>query len=335
MDTREIQQAIDRLPRQRLAYLPTPMHPCPRLSAQLGGPRLFVKRDDLTGLAFGGNKSRYLEFTLAEAVEQGADAVVLSAVVQSNHCRQLAAAAARLGLKAVVVLRQDESRMGYCVRPAGNYLLDQLFGAEIRFAPPEGVQAAIEAEMARLRLAGYRPFTGLSAVRSRVAYIQCVLELAQQGAEFGIDLQRIFIGSGSNSLAGLVAGFSLLGKRPYFVGVPQGRVGDPRKAAARVVEMAREAAGLIGLACDPDPDRILLDDRHVGPGFGVVDAPTREAVHLLARTEGIVLDPTYTGKGFAGLIAHIRQGDVGPDEDAVFVHTGGTPLIFAYGSALL
>lgn len=335
MDSGAIQSAVDRLPRVSLNHLPTPLQLCPRLSEQLGGPRIFVKRDDLTGLAFGGNKSRYLEFTLGEAIEQGADAVVLSAVVQSNHCRQFAAAAARLGLKAVVVLRQSESPMGNSDPPTGNFLLDHLFGADVRIAAPDQVPSAIEEEMERLRREGYRPFTGLSALRSRVAYIQCALELARQSAELGIDPGHIFIGSGGNSLAGLVAGFDLLDRHPRFVGIPQGEIGAPQEASARLANAAREAAECIGLACTPDPTRILLDDRPVGPGFGLMDEPTREAILTLARSEGLLVDPTYTGKGFAGLVAHVIEGNLKSDEEVVFVHTGGTPLVFAYGGELL
>ena len=240
MDPSEVQWAIDRVSRLRLIRLPTPLHGCPRLADRLGGPRIFIKRDDLTGLAFGGNKSRYLEFTLAEAVDAGADAVVLTAVVQSNHCRQLAAAAARVGLKAVLVLREDESPMGRHDPPTANDLLDRLFGAEIRFAQPDRVQSAVA-----------------------------------------------------------------------------------------------EAADFIGLSCTPDPAHIRVDDGYVGSGFGALDATTRKAIHLLARTEGILVDPTYTGKAFAGLLDHIRRHRIGPDQDVVFVHTGGTPLTFAYGDQLL
>ena len=286
-----IQQAIDRLPRVRLGEFPTPLHFCARLTETLGGPRIFMKRDDLTGLAFGGNKTRYLEFTLGEAMAQGADAVVLSAVVHSNHCRQFAAAAAKLGLKAVVVLRENETPMGD-KGPTGNYLLDRLFGAEIRFAAPEMVREVVEAEMERLRQAGYHPFTGLSAVRSRVAYVQCALELTRQAEDLEVDLKHVFIGSGSNSLAGLVAGFSLLGRETRFVGVPQGKLKRSEDASERVVALARETAAFLNLECSPEVEAITVADQYAGPGFGVLDAPTREAVQRVARTEGIVLDPS-------------------------------------------
>lgn len=333
MTPARIQQAIDRLPRLPLNYLPTPLHLCPRLSAHLGESRLFIKRDDLTGHALGGNKSRYLEFTLAEALAQGASAVVLSAVVQSNHCRQFAGAAARHGIKAVVVLRQDESPMGE--QASGNFLLDHLFGAQVRVAPPERLEEAIAEEMERLRRDGHRP-ARLSGRTSAVAYIQCALELAQQCAAAEVDPRHIFIASAGPSLAGLVAGWTLLGRRARFVGVPQSELSESgQEAAQRVAGAAREAAALLGLPCAPDPSAIAVDDTYVGPGFGFMDGRTREAIQLLARTEAILVDPTYTGKAFAGLIDYIRQGRVRAGEDVVFVHTGGTPLVFAYGEQLL
>ena len=333
----EIQDAIDRCPRRRLLHLPTPLQPLDRLRQVVGGPRVWVKRDDLTGLAFGGNKSRYLEFTLAEAIEQGADAVVLSAVVHSNHCRQFAAAAARLGLEAVVVLRHSDTPMGLTDPVTGNYLLQQLFGARVRLAPPEGVGAVIEEEMERLRSRGRTPFTGVSGLLSRVAYAQCALELAGQCDAAGIDPAEVFVGSGGNSLAGLVAGFRLLGRRTPFIGTPQSHLADAGSAAERVAASAAETIARLGLACDPPPEAagIRVDDRWVGPGFGLLDGPTREAIGLLARTEGVLVDPTYTGKAFTGLLAEIRGGRWPDDADVVFVHTGGTPLVFTYGQSLL
>jgi 1-aminocyclopropane-1-carboxylate deaminase/D-cysteine desulfhydrase-like pyridoxal-dependent ACC family enzyme len=330
-----IQRAIDQLPRHCLLHLPTPLHACPRLSAHLGGPRLWIKRDDLTGLAFGGNKSRYLEFTLAEATRQGADAVVLSAVVQSNHCRQFAAACARLGLKAVLVLRQDPSPMGQLDPATANFLLDRLCGARVRVAAPDQVQTAIAEEMERLSQEGHKPFTGLSGLLSRIAYVQCALEIERQCAEMGLSPRYLFVGSGGNTLAGLVAGFELLGRPLHLVGTPQGTLSDLQEAPARIALAAQEAAAHLGFSCHPDPERIRVDDGYVGPGFGYVDQATREAVLLLAREEGLLVDPTYTGKALAALLDQVRQGRFSRDEDLLFVHTGGTPLLFAYGRELL
>lgn len=331
----EIQQAIDRLPRHRLTHLPTPLQFCERLSKTLGGPRIWIKRDDLTGLAFGGNKSRYLEFTLAEATAQGADAVVLSAVVHSNHCRQFAAAAAQLGLKAVVVLRADDSPMGRRAPVTGNYLLDHLFGADVRVASPDQLQAVIAAEVERLQQEGYKPFTGLSGLLSRVAYVQCALEIDAQCAELGIEPHHLVIGSGGNSLAGVVAGLELLGSSPRYVGTPQSKMSDSAQAPLRIASSAQETAAHLGLSCAPDPQRIHVDDSCVGPGFGYPDDRTCKAVLLLASTEGVIVDPTYSGKAFACLLERIKKGEMNSGEDVIFVHTGGTPLTFVYGEDLL
>lgn len=330
-----VQRALDRVPRASLCHLPTPLQPLPRLSQALGGPRLWLKRDDLTGLAFGGNKSRYLEFTLAEALAAGADAVVLSAVVQSNHCRQFAAAAARLGLQAVVVLRSNATPMGRTRPATGNLLLDHLFGARVCYAAPGQVADAIAAQMAQLRAEGRRPFTGLSPVLSRLGYVQCALELCAQCDAAGLQPAAICVASGANSLAGLVAGYELLGRDVPFIGVPQWLVPDPVAAAAQVAAMAAEAAQRLGLACAPDPGHICLDDATLGAGFGTLDAEARQAVLLLARCEGLLVDPAYTGKALAGLARLARQGRFGPDDDVVFVHTGGTPLVFTYAAELL
>lgn len=335
MDIQAIQRAIDAQPRHRLTHLPTPLQPCPRLSAALGEAQIWIKRDDLTGLAFGGNKSRYLEFTLAEATAQGCDAAVLSAVIQSNHCRQFAAACAQLGLKGVVVLREDDSSMGRKSPAQGNYLLDELCGVRIRFARPEGVGAAIAEEVERLEEEGYKPFTGLSGLLSRVAYIQCALEIETQLRAAGIQADDVVIGSGGASLAGLVAGFALLGRPARFLGTPQSKMSQREGASERIAQSAAEAAAHLGFNCTPDPERVEVTDEYVGPGFGHLDRATLDSIRLLAQREGIFVDPTYSGKGLACLIDQVRQGRFRASKNIVFVHTGGTPLLFAYGEELV
>lgn len=336
MHINEIQRAIDRCPREHLLHLPTPLEPLDRLRQQIGGPRIWVKRDDLTGLALGGNKSRYLEFTLAEALAAGADAVVLTAVVHSNHCRQFAAAAARLGLEAVVVLRQDDSPMGSVYPVTGNHLLTRLFGARVRIAPPDAIHDTVQEEMERLRSAGRRPFTGLSPVLSRIAYIQCALELTVQLDAAGIRPQALIVASGGNSLAGLVAGLALQQRSLPCIGTPQSHLTDPDGAPGAIVAAAIEAMQHLGLghAAPPQVDQIRVDDSFVGEGFGHLGASTLEAINLLARTEGLLVDPAYTGKGFAALLSRLRRGVWPDDGDLVFVHTGGTPSLFAYADEL-
>ena len=277
MDLQAIQRAIDAQPRHRLTHLPTPLQHCPRLSAALGGPQIWIKRDDLTGLAFGGNKSRYLEFTLAEGTAQGCDAAVLSAVVQSNHCRQFAAACAQLGLKGVVVLRENDSIMGRKSPAQGNYLLGQLCGARIRFAPPEGIGAAIAEEVERLKAEGHKPFTGLSGLLSRVAYIQCALEIETQLRAAGIQADDVVVGSGGTSLAGLVAGFSLLERSARFLGTPQSKLSQREGVSERIAQSAAEAAAHLGLACAPDPERIAVTDEYVGRASAIWTAPRSTA----------------------------------------------------------
>jgi 1-aminocyclopropane-1-carboxylate deaminase/D-cysteine desulfhydrase-like pyridoxal-dependent ACC family enzyme len=330
-----IQNAIDQLPRLALNERPTPLHFCPNLTKELGGPRIFIKRDDLTGHAFGGNKSRYLEFTMGQAVDQGADAVLLSAVVQSNHCRQFAAAAARHGLKAVVVLRPNDSLMGRQVPATGNYLLDQLYGAKVRIAPSERLSEVISEELDTLRQAGYSPLQ-VPGQRSSVAYIECALELERQCATQQVKPDHIYIASGGTSLSGLVAGFTLLGHAPHFVGTPQSKLGGtPAEAVQAVARRATDAAAMIGLSCTPEPQRIRVIDDYVGDYFGHLTDPALAAIRLLARTEAILVDPAYTGKAFACLLDSVNQGEIPADEDIIFVHTGGTPLIFVYGDELL
>jgi 1-aminocyclopropane-1-carboxylate deaminase/D-cysteine desulfhydrase-like pyridoxal-dependent ACC family enzyme len=335
VDIQTIQRAIDALPRHRLTNLPTPLQACPRLSAELGGPRIWIKRDDMTGLAFGGNKSRYLEFTLAEATAQGCDAAVLSAVVQSNHCRQFAAACARLGLKGVVVLRENETTMGRRDPAQGNYLIDQLCGVDIRFALPEEIGATVEAEKARLASEGYTPFTGLSGLLSRIGYIQCALEMENQCLAEGIEPGHLVVGSGGTSLAGLVAGFTMLGRALHFLGTPQSKMGQADGVSERIAQSAADAAAHIGLECIADPARIAVTDAYVGTGFGYPDPQTLDAIRLLAGNEGILVDPTYSGKAFACLVDQLQKGRFATSEDIIFVHTGGTPLLFAYGEELL
>ena len=330
-----IQNALDQLPRLVLNQRPTPLQFCANLTQVLNGPRIFVKRDDLTGHAFGGNKSRYLEFTLGQAVDAGADALVLSAVVQSNHCRQFAAAAARHNLKAVVVLRENNSLMGRQVPATGNYLLDHLYGAKVCSAPPERLNEVISEELETLRQAGYTPMQ-VPGQRSALAYIECALELEHQCATQQVKTSHVYIASGGTSLAGLVAGFTLLGHTPHFVGTPQSKLGrPPQEAVQAITQRATDAATMIGLSCTPDPQYIHVTDQYVGDYFGHLTDAGLEAIQQLAKTEAILLDPAYTSKAFACLIDAIKEKKISDSEDVIFVHTGGTPLIFAYGDELL
>ncbi|MFE1192620.1 D-cysteine desulfhydrase family protein [Streptomyces olivaceoviridis] len=301
-----------------LSTFPTPLEPAPRLAAALGlGPEdLWVKRDDLTGLGGGGNKIRKLEWTVGAAVAEGADTLVTTGAPQSNHARLTAAAGARLGLDAVLVLRGTPG-----ASRSGNLALDGLFGARLAWAgevDQAGLDAAAAEVCARLRSEGARPalipFGGSGTLGAR-GYVRCGTELREQLP----DLRTAVVALGSGgTMAGLVAALG----SGSVLGVDVGALTDP---AAAVAEFA---APLTAEAVTPDTLRIRRDQ--VGAGYATLTAPVREALRLAARTEGLVLDPIYTGRALAGLHAAVRDGTVRPDERTVFLHTGGLPGLFGH-----
>ena len=326
----ELRQRLDRLPRLHLAALPTPLDELPRLSEALGGPRILMKREDLTGLAMGGNKIREFEYSIAQAVEQGCDVLLHGAAAQSNQSRQTAAVAAKLGLKAVQVGRADAHATAQ-----GNLLLSHLFGAEVHLLPPEGQADAVTAKMAELRAAGHRPFNTSSDghVYRGIAYIDGFLELWGQLRERDIRPDAVYLCSGAHTHVGLVVASKALGLDLRFVGLsPSAR--DDAETARRLAGLAAEQCEVLGLDLDVTARDIESYAEFVGPGYGVVTDASREALKLVARTEGILLDPCYTGKAMSGLIAHIRRGWWSADHTIVFIHTGGTPALFAYSDEL-
>ncbi|CAM5258539.1 MULTISPECIES: D-cysteine desulfhydrase family protein [Streptomyces] len=301
-----------------LGTFPTPLEPAPRLAAALGlGPEdLWVKRDDLTGLGGGGNKIRKLEWTVGAALAEGADTLVTTGAPQSNHARLTAAAGARLGLDAVLVLRGTPG-----ASRSGNIALDGLFGARLAWAgevDQAGLDAAAAEVCARLRSEGARPalipFGGSGALGAR-GYVRCGTELREQLP--GLRTAVVALGSGG-TMAGLVAALG----SGSVLGVDVGALTDP---AAAVAEFA---APLTAEAVTPDTLRIRRDQ--VGAGYATLTAPVREALRLAARTEGLVLDPVYTGRALAGLHAAVRDGTVRPGERTVFLHTGGLPGLFGH-----
>lgn len=298
-----------------LGSWPTPVEPLPRLAAALGlGPAgLLVKRDDLVGLGGGGNKVRKLEWTVAEAVAAGADTLVTTGAPQSNHARLTAAAAARLGLRAVLVLPGEPP-----ATPSGNLILDAMFGAELVFTGSQdrtALAGAAERECERLRSAGARPALlpfGGSSVSAARGYVRCGEELLAQVP--GLGTAVVALASGA-TMAGLVA--SLGAGRT--LGVDVGAVDDPRTAVESF------AAGL-----GPRDGDLRIDHDQVGAGYGTLNPAVEEAMTLAARLEGLILEPTYTGRAMAGLIAAARRGDLAADGPAVFVHTGGLPGLFGH-----
>ncbi len=325
----ELRTRLGRFSRLSLADLPTPLLDCPRLSEALGGPRILVKREDQTGMAFGGNKVREFEYSVAPAVEEGYDVLLHGAASQSNQSRLTAALAARLGLKSVMVGRKDAQS-----EPVnGNLLLAHLFGAEVHLVEgPEEKEAVIE----RLKAEGHRVYnTSSDGYYLRgVSYVDGFLELWGQLRERGIRPDALYVCSGLHTHVGLAVGARALGIPMRVVGVsPSPR--DNATSNAGLAGAANEVAGLLGLKLSFSAEDFESYGEYAGEAYGVVTPESREALVLAARTEGLVLDPVYTGKAFSGMIDHIRKGQFTKDQAVVFVHTGGTPALFAYADEVL
>jgi len=328
----ELRDRIGRLDRVRLAHLPTPLDFCPRLTEALGGPKIYVKRDDMTGLAFGGNKTRQLEFLFADILKSGADTIVAGAYTQSNWCRQITAAAAKQGLRVSLVLVHGVKG------PArqGNLLLDYLMGADVEIVDIphiEDLAPYLEAKVTALADAGRRPYlisplaTEILAL-SAVGYVDGMAELAVQMAERGFEADAIYLSAANATPAGYALGAKALGLKTRVVGVTPIHFKLDRQTD--IAAVAGQAARLLGLDCAPSADEIINDDGYVGAGYGIVSPEGRRAMKLVAETEGLFLDPVYSSKAMAALIDHIETGRVGADETVVFLHTGGTPALFAY-----
>jgi D-cysteine desulfhydrase family pyridoxal phosphate-dependent enzyme len=316
--------ALASLPSVPLAPDPTPVEELTRLRAMLGGPRLLVKRDDAIGFAFGGNKVRKMRLVAADALRQGADTLITSGGIQSNHARVTAAAAAKLGLDCVLVANGVEQ-----ARPTGNALLDSMLGARILYVPTrEARAAAMETEAVRLKEAGHRPYVipiGASTPLGAAAYVSAVSELLEQvPAPDAI----VHASSSGGTQAGLVAGCALAGIRTRVIGISA----DERSASLER-DVRRILAGLGELlgfdAHRFDGVTVEIDDTFVGEGYGVPTTDSRSATDLLARSEALFLDPTYTAKAMAGLIAYVRRGAFTDAETVLFWHTGGQIGIFA------
>jgi D-cysteine desulfhydrase family pyridoxal phosphate-dependent enzyme len=310
------------LPRIKIAQLPTPIEPLPRLGAELGGLRLLVKRDDQTGLALGGNKTRKLEYLMAEAQANGARSVLSTGAVQSNHCRQTAAAAARLGLSCTLVLAGDPPDA-----PSGNLLLDQLLGAKILYVTREQRDQRLQQAFEEAWSAGQRPYLvpyGGSNPTGAAAYAYALQELLQQ--ELHPDW-IVFASSSGGTQAGLVAGAHLLGYPGRILGIS---VDEPATVLqTRVAELASETAERLGKPRQFSSAEIMINDDYLGGGYGVLGPEEIEAIQLFARREGLLLDPVYTGRAAAGLIDLARMGFFKAGETVLFWHTGGTPALFA------
>ena len=325
----ELRARLARLPRLHLADLPTPLLDCPRLSTTLDGPRILVKREDQTGMAFGGNKVREFEYSVAPAVEGRYDVLLHGAASQSNQSRLTAAVAARLGLKAVMVGRKD----AHAEPVNGNLLLSHLFGAEVHLVETaeerDAVLEGLESEGRRV----YNTSSDGYYLRS-VSYVDGFLELWDQLQGRDINPNALYVCSGVHTHVGLVVGARALGIPLRIVGIspsPQDNV----ESNANLAKVANEVSQILDLDLDFSGTDFESYGEYAGEAYGVVTPGSKEAVILAARTEALVLDPVYTGKTFGGMIDHIRQGQFTADQTVVFVHTGGTPALFAYSDEIL
>jgi D-cysteine desulfhydrase family pyridoxal phosphate-dependent enzyme len=341
-------EAVDRFPRVDLISRPTPLRKLERLSARLGGPEIYIKRDDLTGLAFGGNKSRKLEFIVRDMIEKKADVVITWAGLQSNWCMQTAAAARTFGIKPILILFKPADQ------PAtadGNVLLDIILDADIRLMEAERgklVHAALamdilDAAGKEARGRGHRPYlvpVGGSLVRGdmdkplgAISYVAAFAELAGQMRSGGVEPDFVIHATGSGGTqAGLVVGARALTENCRVIGIS---VSDPKGPFSDdVLEIARAADEALGLGLDILAGDIVVFDEYIGEGYGIVDRAVAETIRLVFQTEGIVLDPVYTAKAMIGLIDLIKTGFFSPQDKVVFVHTGGTPALFPHREKL-
>lgn len=327
-------QKVSQIPQVDLGHFPTPLEECPRLSETLGGPRIFMKREDCSGLAFGGNKVRQLTFTIGDAVAQGADTIVHGAASQSNHCRQAAAACGKLGLRCYLRLARDHKSV-----VQGNLLLDTLAGADVEIVDvPFGPELdVVKYELAEsLKEQGLNPYvvaSPRSTALAAVAFAGCIAEIATQQAALRIDADWVYTASVGGTQAGLVLGTKALGlkMKPYGIAPIVWQWEDKYE---RLSTAANTAAEHLGLDTRVTKSDIENTDDYIGDGYGYLTPECVDALKLVAETEGIFLDPVYTSKAMACLIEHIRQGRLGRDDTVIFLHTGGTPALFAYHTEL-
>ena len=327
---------LARFPRLRFAHLPTPLEPMDRLSDLLGGPRLWIKRDDCTGLGGGGNKTRKLEFLMGEALAQGADTIITQGAQQTNHGRQTAAIAAKLGLRCIILLEQRVQTDDPDYRKNGNVLLDKLFGAELREHPAGGdMNAAMEPVAEEVRRAGGRPYCipgGGSNTVGALGYVNCALELVHQANEQGLVIDHVVHATGSaGTQAGLVCGLEALNSHVPVLGIGV-RAPRPRQEE-NVHKLAQATAEKLGVKGGIDRERVVANCDYVGDGYGIPTQGMIEAVKTFARAESILLDPVYSGKWADGLIDLVGKGFFPKAANVVFLHTGGATGLFAYREA--
>jgi L-cysteate sulfo-lyase len=314
---------VKNISRLHFAHLPTSIEALPRLSDALSGPRLLIKRDDQTGLAFGGNKTRKLEFLVAEARDQGANTLISGGALQSNHCRQTAAAAARFGFKCILVLTGEQPK-----QPSANRLLDELFGAEIvHVAERTNRDEILQETFDRAAKQGMKPYLvpyGGSNATGALGYAFAMKELVEQNLHAD---WIVFATSSGGTHAGLLLGQRVFGYKGKLLGISVDETEEWLKQ--HVSELASLSSEKLGKRIEFTPDEVLANANYCSAGYGVLTEQEREAIRLFATCEGLLLDPVYTGRAAAGMIDLVRKGFFKKDETVLFLHTGGQPAFFA------
>ena len=327
---------LSEFPSVPLCHQPTPLEFMPRMSESLGGPRLWIKRDDCTGLATGGNKTRKLEFLIADAIEKGADMVVTQGAVQSNHVRQTAAAACKFGLDCHALLERRVPDRADDYETTGNVLFDQMFGTSLEFRPA-GLDMNAEAMVVteKLAAAGRKPYFipgGGSNEIGALGYVSCAYELLDQIKANNLDVGWIVLATGSaGTHAGMLAGLHAAGSTIPVMGI------SVRQPEEKQIAAVHKLAVLTASQLTDTPlgvEKVIVDDGYVGAGYGQPTQGTLDAINLIARREGLLFDPVYSGKGLAGMIGLAGQNFFESDKDVIFLHTGGAAALFAYGNQL-
>ena len=324
-------------PRVHLAHLPTPLEHMSRLSEHLGGPEIFVKRDDCTGLATGGNKTRKLEFSMGEAVKQGADTIITVGAIQSNHVRQAAAAACKLGMACEVLLESRVSDPSEIYAKSGNVFLDRIFGANLRqFDAGTDFNVAMKSVADEVRGVGGTPYIipgGASNAVGALGYVDCGVEMLGQFKEQNLTIDHLVSATGSaGTHAGLAVGLRASGNDLPILGIGVNAPQDVQEE--RVYKLAVETAELVGAKDCVAREDIIADCSYIGSGYGMPTESMNEAILMLARFEGLLFDPVYSGKALAGMIDYVRQGRFTKGQNIVFLHTGGSAGLFAYSDTL-
>lgn len=327
---------LSRFPRIRFAHLSTPLEPMANLSKLLGGPNLWIKRDDCTGLAGGGNKTRKLEFLMGDAVQKGADTIITQGATQSNHARQTAAIATKMGMECHILLEDRTGSKDIEYNYNGNVLLDQLFGASLSQYPADTDMNKAMAELAeKLKAQGKKPYIipgGGSNVVGALGYVNAALEILGQANDMGLRIDKVVHATGSTGTqAGLVTGFVASNSLIPVLGIGVRAAREAQEA--NVFKLAEQTAIHLGIEGVVKREHVVANCDYVGAGYGLPTPGGIEAIELFARTESILLDPVYSAKGAAGLIDLIRKGHFKKDDNIVFVHTGGSQALFGYRNA--